>query len=63
MGACGAATALLGMNAAYAKLGARGSFFDVPKEAALDLQLARSALDGNEFIFDWIVDRLNSRTK
>ncbi len=50
--ACGVATTLLGMNAAYARGGARGGFFDVPAEAALDLQLARSAVDGDEFIFD-----------
>src|SRR5258706_1865566 len=48
----GAATTLLAMNAAYARSGARGGFYDIPKEAGLDLQLARSAVDGNEFIFD-----------
>ena len=54
--ACGVATTLLGMNTAYARGTAgnvpRGGFYDLPAEAALDLQLARSALDGNEFIFD-----------
>src|SRR5205085_4936786 len=35
--ACGAATALLGMNAAYAAAGRRGGFFDLPDDAALDL--------------------------
>ena len=50
--ACGAASTLLAMNAAYARLGERGSFYDIPKDAALDPQLARSAVDGNEFIFD-----------
>ncbi|HEY2818127.1 MAG TPA: amidohydrolase family protein [Casimicrobiaceae bacterium] len=50
--ACGAATTLLGMNAAYAAAGRRGGYFDVPEEAALDLQLARSTLDRNEFVFD-----------
>jgi predicted TIM-barrel fold metal-dependent hydrolase len=50
--ACGAATALLGMNAAYARRGLTGGYFDVPEEAALDLQLARSTVDGTEFIFD-----------
>ncbi len=50
--ACGAATALLAMNEAYARLGLTGGYFDVPQEAGLDLQLARSALDGTEFIFD-----------
>ena len=50
--ACGAATTLLGMNDAYARSGLTGGFFDVPSEAARDLQLARSTLDGSEFIFD-----------
>jgi uncharacterized protein len=50
--ACGAATTLLGMNAAYAAAGRRDGYFDVPSEAALDLQLARSTLDRNEFVFD-----------
>ena len=50
--ACGAASTLLGMNAAYAKAGRTGGFYDVPKEAALDLHAARSAVDGNELIFD-----------
>ena len=40
------------MNAAYARGGRRGGYYELPREAALDLQLARSALDGNEFIFD-----------
>lgn len=50
--ACGAATALIGMNAAYARHGMTGGYFDVPEAAAVDLQLARSTLDGGEFIFD-----------
>jgi predicted TIM-barrel fold metal-dependent hydrolase len=50
--ACGVATTLLGMNAAYARAGRSGGFYELPGEAALDQQLARSALDGGEFIFD-----------
>ena len=50
--ACGAATTLLGMNAAYAAGGRRGGFFELDPEAALDLQVARSTLDTGEFIFD-----------
>ena len=50
--ACGVASTLLGMNAAYAAAGKRGGFYDLPREAGLDLQAARSAVDGNEFIFD-----------
>jgi uncharacterized protein len=50
--ACGAASTLLAMNAAYARAGARGGFYDIPREAALDLHAARSAVDGGEFIFD-----------
>jgi predicted TIM-barrel fold metal-dependent hydrolase len=50
--ACGAASTLLAMNRAYAAQGTRGSYFDVPAEAALDQHLARSTLDTGEFIFD-----------
>src|SRR5687768_1479046 len=50
--ACGVATTLLGMNAAYARAGRRGGFFELPGEAAVDQYAARSAVDGNEFIFD-----------
>jgi hypothetical protein len=50
--ACGVATTLLGMNAAYARDGRSGGFYDLPRESALDEQLARSALDANDFIFD-----------
>jgi len=50
--ACGAATTLLGMNAAYAASGRRGGYFDLPEEAALDIQVARASLERREFIFD-----------
>src|SRR5437762_6714691 len=50
--ACGAATTLLAMNAAYAASGRRGGYYDLLAESALDMQLARSALDRQEFIFD-----------
>jgi len=50
--ACGAATTLLGMNAAYGAAGRRGGYFELDDDAALDLQLARSTLDTGEFIFD-----------
>ena len=50
--ACGMATTLLGMNAAYARQGRRGSFYDLPPEAALEHEAARSVIDGDEFIFD-----------
>lgn len=50
--ACGVASTLMGMNAAYASQGRRGGYFELPKEAGLDLHAARSAVDGNEFIFD-----------
>src|SRR5688572_28830861 len=49
--ACGATTALLSMNAAYARAGLNGGFFEIAPEAALDLQLARSTVDGGEFVF------------
>jgi len=50
--ACGAASTLLAMNAAYAASGHRGGYYDLPSGSALDMQLARSALDRQEFIFD-----------
>ncbi len=50
--ACGAATTLLGMNAAYAADGRRGGFYDLPEEAALDREVAQAALAKSEFIFD-----------
>jgi predicted TIM-barrel fold metal-dependent hydrolase len=50
--ACGAASTLLAMNAAYATRGPRGSAYDIPDEAAVDVQLARSTLDRQDFIFD-----------
>jgi uncharacterized protein len=50
--ACGAASTLLAFNEAYASRGPRGGFYEIPKEAALDLQAARSSVDGGEFIFD-----------
>jgi len=51
-GAAGAASTLLALNEAYAASGKSGGWFDLPRESALDLQLARSALDKREFIFD-----------
>jgi predicted TIM-barrel fold metal-dependent hydrolase len=50
--ACGVATTLAGMNAAYGREGPRGGFYELPKEAGLDQYAARSAVDGNEFVFD-----------
>ena len=50
--ACGAASTLLAFNTAFATQGARGGFYDLPREAALDNMLARSSLDKGEFIFD-----------
>jgi len=52
--ACGAASTLLAFNAANAAAGRTGGFFDLPKEAALDLQLARAQVGPakQEFILD-----------
>ncbi len=50
--ACGAASTLLAMNAAYAAANRRGGYYELESEAALELPIARSALDKNEFIFD-----------
>jgi hypothetical protein len=50
--ACGAASTLLAFNDAFAAAGPRGGYFDLPRESALDAQLARSKLDTGEFVFD-----------
>jgi predicted TIM-barrel fold metal-dependent hydrolase len=52
--ACGAASTLLAFNAANAAAGRSGGFFDIPREAALDQQLARAQVGAakDEFIFD-----------
>lgn len=50
--ACGAASTLLAFNAAHAREGRRGGFFEVSKEAALEPQLAAAELGKKEFIFD-----------
>src|SRR5688572_33295447 len=50
--ACGAASTLLAFNAAHARAGRTGGFFEVAREAALDSQLAAAELGKKEFIFD-----------
>ncbi len=50
--ACGAASTLLAFNAAFAAAGKHGGRYALDPEAARDIQLARSALDRGEFIFD-----------
>ena len=52
--ACGAASTLLAFNAANAAAGKTGGWFDLPKAAALDLELARAQVGPakQEFILD-----------
>src|SRR5262252_6728615 len=50
--ACGAASALLAMNAAYAASGRCGGYYELPMAAALDADLAHAALGSKDFIFD-----------
>ena len=50
--ACGVASSLMSMNEAYAAEGLSGGYFELDKSAALDFHAARTAVDGNEFIFD-----------
>jgi predicted TIM-barrel fold metal-dependent hydrolase len=52
--ACGAASTLLAFNAANAAAGKTAGFFDVSRDAALDLHLARAQVGPakEEFIFD-----------
>jgi hypothetical protein len=49
---CGAASALLAMNEAHAAQGRTGGYFDLPKVAGVDQEVAAASLEGNEFIFD-----------
>jgi uncharacterized protein len=52
--ACGAASTLLAFNKANAAAGKTGGFFELERDAALDLQLARAQVGAakDEFIFD-----------
>ena len=50
--ACGAASTLLAFNAAHARAGRNGGFFEIANDAKLDEQLAASQLGKREFIFD-----------
>jgi hypothetical protein len=50
--ACGAATALRALNDAHAAQGRSGGYFDLPKIAGVDQDVAAATLEGNEFIFD-----------
>src|SRR5438874_2156912 len=50
--ACGAASTLLAMNAAYAAAGRRGGYYALPQESSLEMHVARTALDKGEFVFD-----------
>ena len=51
--ACGTASTLLAFNAANAAAGRAGGFFDVPQDAAMDIELAAATTGGKgEFIFD-----------
>jgi predicted TIM-barrel fold metal-dependent hydrolase len=52
MSACGAASTLLAFNAAHARAGRDGGFFQVSQESALEPQLAAAELAKKEFIFD-----------
>ena len=50
--AAGAATTLLAFNRVHARAGARGGYYDIPRDAALENPLAQASLEGSEFIFD-----------
>src|SRR5687767_2284193 len=48
----GAASTLIAFNEVNAAAGVRGAFYQIPEDAALDNELARTVIDGSEFIFD-----------
>jgi uncharacterized protein len=50
--ASGVASTLASLNTAYAAAGRTGGFYEMPREAPFDQAAARTAVDGNEFIFD-----------
>ena len=52
VGACGAASTLLSINAVNAAAGKTGSFFEVPEDARFEIASAEDAVGGDEFIFD-----------
>lgn len=52
VGACGAASTLLSLNAVNAAAGNTGGYFDVSDDARYDTDVAQSTLNGDEFIFD-----------
>jgi len=49
---CGSASTLLAFNAAHARAGRRGGFFEISNDARVDAQLAAAELGKREFIFD-----------
>ena len=49
---CGAASALLALNAANAAAGRTGGFFELKQHAAVDPDIAVERLEGREFVFD-----------
>jgi uncharacterized protein len=49
---CGTASTLLAFNAAHARAGRNGGFFEIANDAKLDPQLAAAELGKREFIFD-----------
>lgn len=52
MSSCGVASTLLAFNAAHAMNGKTGGYYDLPSDAAVDLDLASHHMDKKEFIFD-----------
>lgn len=52
VGACGAASTLLSLNAVNAVAGKTGSYFNVPDEARFESAAAESTVAGDEFIVD-----------
>lgn len=50
--ACGAASTLLAFNAANARAGKTGGFYELAAQSAQEPQLAQAALEKGEFIFD-----------
>jgi hypothetical protein len=60
---CGAAATLAAMNETFAQAGKTGGSFDIPDDAAFEIEAADSVVTGNEFIFDVQLHHVNPSGK
>ena len=58
---CGAAATLAAMNETFAAAGKTGGSFEIPGEAAFEIEAADSVVTGDEFIFDVQLHHVNPK--